>query len=297
MAHITVSDERFHIFFDKNNAPVARAQSGDTATFVCRDCYDGELKHDHYDFAKMDMSRNNPASGPLYVEGAEPGDVLRVELLEIEPAEQACMSVRPGVGVYEIDGSHCRVFPIRDGCGDVDGITIPLKPMIGVIGTAPGGEPVSTQTPGEHGGNLDIKDMNAGNILYLPVETPGALLSMGDLHGVQGDGETVICALEMRGRVTVRVTVLKNKPDIPTPFIVTPTHFITAAADESLDVCSVAAARKMHRFLIEHAHVDAAKAGMLLSLQGNLRISQVVNPKKGCIMDFPRDLLPIDFEE
>lgn len=296
MGHVLVDDSVFHVFFDKDAAPVARACSGDLATFVCRDCYDGEIAHDYFDFKKINMKNNNPASGPLYVEGAEPGDVLKVEILSIDLADHGCMSARPGVGVYEIDAPVCRTFSIHDGCGDIDGVLIPLKPMIGVIGTAPAGEPESTQTPGEHGGNLDIRNMNAGNTLYLPVNVPGALLSMGDLHGVQGDGETVICALEAPGRVTVRLTVLKSR-SVPTPFLVSPTHYMTTAADASLDVCSVQAARKMHRFLMEHGHLDAAKAGMLLSLQGNLRISQVVNPKKGCIMEFPKGLIPIDFEE
>ncbi|MEA4919868.1 MAG: acetamidase/formamidase family protein [Clostridiaceae bacterium] len=297
MCCITVEKGQFHLFFDKDIKPSAFASSGDKATFLCRDCYDGELKRDNMDFCDMDMSRNNPASGPLYIREAEPGDVLKMEILSITPDVKGCMCARPQKGIYQIDEASCRVFEINDGKVDFDGLCLPLKPMIGVIGTAPSGDPVSTQTPGEHGGNLDIKDLGEGCTIYLPVNVPGALLSMGDLHGIQGDGETVICALEMQGSVTVKTTVLKKRDDIPMPFIITPTHYLTTAANPSLDVCSIAAARKMHEFLTSHSSLGSAKAGMLLSLKGNLRISQVVNPAKGCIMDFPKDLILLDFKE
>jgi amidase len=101
----------------------------------------------------------------------------------------------------------------------------------------------------------------------------------------------------MSGEVTVKVDVLKNRKDIPTPFIVTQSHYITTAADPSLDNCSVAAAKKMHRFLQEHSVLTDAQSGMLLSLVGNLRISQVVNPSKGCIMEFPIGLAKEKFEK
>ncbi len=176
-------------------------------------------------------------------------------------------------------------------------IRIPVKPMVGVMGTAPVGEAVSTQSPGEHGGNLDIKDLGKGALLYLPVNVPGALLSMGDIHAVQGDGETVICALEVSGEITVKVDVLKGRKDIPTPFICTESHYLTTAADESMNRSSVKAARKMHGFLQQHTELTDAQSGMLLSLAGNLRISQVVNPEKGCIMEFPVGLAKETFTE
>jgi amidase len=246
----------------------------------------------------MHITCANPATGPLYIDEAAPGDILKVEILEIIPDSRACMRVRPGSGAYEIARSVCRVFQVDPQAMTVDfeGIVLPLRPMIGVIGTAPAGEPVDTETPGEHGGNLDIQEMCAGTALYLPVNVAGALLSMGDIHGLQGDGESANCGLEMNGIVTVRVTVLKNRTDIPTPFLVTPSHYITTAAHPSLDECSVAAARKMHRFLMAHTALDNPHAAMLLSLKGDLRISQIVNPAKGCMMAFPKGIMDMDFE-
>ena len=248
--------------FDRQAGPAAHAHSGDTVVFHCEDCYNGQLSEDGYAYSAMDMRWNNPITGPLYVEEAAPGDVLRVDIKRIALPDSGCACVRTGAGIYEIEGSHCRRFSIRDGEVLFDGgIRIPVRPMIGTIGTAPAAGTPKTQVPGEHGGNMDIR--------------------------VQGDGETVICALEIRGEVTVQVTVLKDRADIPTPFLVTPDRYITTAADVSLDVCSVAAARKMHRFLQEHTGLDDMQSGLLLSLAGNLRISQVVNPLKGCYMEFP----------
>jgi len=237
----------------------------------------------------MDMSRGNPVTGPLYVRDARPGDTLKIEILSIEPAEHGVMCIRPGKGIYPVEGCHCRRFPIREGRILFDrGLEISVRPMIGVIGTAPEA-PIDTHTPGEHGGNMDIPDLGEGTVLYLPVAVPGALLSLGDLHARQGDGETAICGMEMSGAVTLRVTVIPGGAGLPTPFLASAHALYTAAADPSLDVCSVAAARKMHRFLIEYLGLTDAQAAMLLSLRGDLRIAQVVNPRKGCVMELPLD--------
>lgn len=279
--------------FDPALPPAETVESGETVCFYTRDCYDEQIDVDGKDFTLLDMHRNNPVTGPLYVDGAQPGDVLQVDILDIVPDGDAKMCVRLGSGIYEVEGCHCRRFPIRDGKLWFDnGVQIPIRPMIGVIGTCPahGGD---TKTPGDHGGNLDIPDLGIGSRIYLPVALPGALLSIGDCHALQGDGETAICGAEMSARVTVQVTVLKGRGgDIPTPFIETADAVYTTAANASLDIASVAAARKMHRYLIRETSLTDAQAAMLLSLVGQLRISQVVNPKKGCVMQVPKKYLP-----
>lgn len=283
-----------HYAFDRAQPPVLTAANGETVVFDCIDCYGGELREAGEQARRRVYA--NPATGPLYVEGAEPGDVLQVEILDISLDGEGYMRVGEGLGIYENQGRHVGRYPVKQG--EIlfeNGIRIPARPMIGVIGVAPAEGPISTDEPGEHGGNLDIRDLGAGSVLYLPVNAPGALLSMGDLHAVQGDGETAICALETGGAVTVRVTVLKGREDIPTPFLVTETAYLTTAAHESLDQCSVAAARKMHRFLTDHSPLDGLQAAAALSLMGNLRISQVVNPKKGCVMEFPRNVAGLEY--
>lgn len=292
-----ISKKNEHFYFSAQNRPVERVKNGETVVFECQDCYCEQILEDGFPFEKMDMKRNNPATGPIYIEEAMPGDVLKVEILKIDLASSGCICARKGAGIYDIEGSHCKRYEVKDGMVHfMPDIRFAIQPMIGVIGVAPESGEISTQSPGEHGGNLDIKNLGEGTVLYLPVNTEGAFLSMGDLHAVQGDGETVICALEISGNVTVRVNVLKGRTDIPTPFIVTPTHYITTYAAESLDEASKTAARKMHKFLQEHSELSDLQCGLLLSMQGNLRISQIVNPLQGCIMDFPRGLIHEVFE-
>ena len=290
MVKIDCSNIQFQ--FRSDVLPAARAESGDVVTFSCQDCYDGQLDVDGKDSSLLNKQRNNPITGPLFINHADPGDVLKVEILKINIEPHGAMCVRSGRGVYEVEGCYCRRFSITEGFINFDhNIKIPVRPMIGIIGTCPAGEAVPTQWPGEHGGNMDIKELGAGSTIYLPVAVPGALLSVGDLHAVQGDGETAICAMEVSGNVELRVTLLKHPKGIPTPMLVTDCACYTIAADPSLDVCSTAAARKMHNWLVEEFHLTDVQAAMLLSLRGNLRIAQVVNPKKGCMMELPREVL------
>lgn len=286
-----ITKEHIAFTFDPALPPAETITSGETVRFETKDCYDEQIDVDGKDFSLLDMARNNPVTGPLYVEDAAPGDVLKVEILAIEPAQAGVMCVRKGLGVYPVKGCHCRRFPIEDGTILFDQeIKIPIRPMIGVIGTCPK-EPQSTQSPGVHGGNLDIKNLGAGSTIYLPVFVPGALLSLGDCHAVQGDGETAICGMEISASVTVRVSVLKDAGSLPLPFIETEDTIITTAADASLDIASKKTAQNMHTYLQKAANLTDAQAAMLLSLVGNLRISQVVNPKKGCIMEVPKKYL------
>ena len=288
----TISKESVYFEFNAGIPPVETAASGEEICFCCQDCYAEQITEDGIDFATLDMHRNNPVTGPLYIEGAEPGDVLRLEIRNISIEDHGVMCIREKGGIYDVAGYHCRRFHIREGKVVFDGgILLPVRPMIGVIGTAPSGEAVSTQSPGEHGGNLDIREIGEGSVVYLPVNVKGALLSIGDLHAVQGDGESAICGMEVSGSVTVRVQVVKGPAQIPTPFVVTDSSCYTTASATSLDECSVAAAQKMHRYLQQVGQITSAQAAMLLSMVGNLRISQVVNPQKGCMMEFPLSVL------
>lgn len=287
---VTNDKSRLHYEFSAGIAPVVAANPGDTIIYESVDAYCNQIRDEQTLFSSVDRKLGNPATGPVYVNGAEVGDVLKVTIMKIVPAATAVMTARPGTGLYGelIPEYRSKIIPVRDNKAYfTEDIVIGLNPMIGVIGTAPK-SPIPSTWPGEHGGNLDCKDLTVGSSIYLPVNVKGALLSMGDLHGVQGDGETVICALEMDGEITVTVETLKQRTDIPTPFIVTPTHYLTLAAAKTLDEAGKAAAFKMHDFLLSHTDLSIHEIAMLLSLQGNLRITQVVNPLVGCCMEFPR---------
>lgn len=273
--------------------PAARCESGETVVFETRDCYDDTVTAGERPAGERRDSIENPATGPLFVEGAVPGDVLKVEILDIALRSWGvmCSSTTGGVFYRDFEEAAARIFALEDGTVKFDEkLTLDLEPMIGVIGTAPAGDGIPTDTPDSHGGNMDCRRIRKGSILYLPVFVEGALLSIGDLHALMGDGEVFICGLETGGEVTVKVTVLKNC-HVPTPFLYDQGEVMTIQSDETLDLAGVKAARMMNCFVQEAAGLDQLNSGMLMSLVSNMAVCQVVDPKKTVRMEFPLAVL------
>jgi amidase len=167
-----------------------------------------------------------------------------------------------------------------------DKLSFPIQPMIGVIGTAPAGEGIDTGTPGAHGGNMDCTRIGEGTTLYLPVNTKGALLAMGDLHAKMGDGEVEVCGVEIAGAVTVKISVVKNCA-LPTPFLINSEVAAAVYSAKTVDEACVGATMAMHSFLMQELSMNEHEAGMLLSVAGNLRICQIVDPERTCRMEIP----------
>ena len=277
----------------KDNAPVARAESGETLVFETLDCFGGQIACENDRLGALDWSRINPATGPVYIEDAHPGDTLKVEILSIDLAAQAAMVEAPGEGLTGLEAADetTKILPVADGRVIFsDSLSLPVRAMIGVIGTAPAGEAVATGTPASHGGNMDCKRIGEGACLYLPVNVEGALLAMGDLHAVMGDGEVCVCGAEIAGSVTVRVSVISGQP-LPLPFLVTHKYAMAIHSAEGLDAAAQGATLAMRAFLIGQAKLPAHEAGMLLSLAGDLRICQAVDPNKTCRMELPLSIL------
>lgn len=288
---ITISKNTAVYAMSAANAPAARAASGDTVAFEMMDCFGGQITREDQHLGGLDWNRINPATGPLYVDGAQPGDTLKVEILRIDLASQAAMVEAPGEGITGLAAVEetTKILPVSEGgvCFS-DRITLPLRPMIGVIGTAPAdGRSILTGTPALHGGNMDCKRIGAGTTLYLPVNVPGALLAMGDLHAVMGDGEVCVCGAEIAGVVVVRVTVLQGTV-LPLPFLVDEKDCMAIYSDAGLEAAARGATLRMRSFLTEQVGMQAHEAGMLLSLTGDLRICQAVDPNKTCRMELPR---------
>ena len=275
------------------NAPVARVQSGETLIFETADCFGGQIKKPTDRMGALDWSRINPATGPVFVEGAETGDTLKVEILRIALDCQAAMVEAPGEGVTGLAAQEetTKILPIEDGkLAFSERLSLPVRPMIGVIGTAPESGAVATGTPAAHGGNMDCKRIGEGATLYLPVNVEGALLAMGDLHAVMGDGEVCVCGAEIAGEVTVRVSVVKGQP-LPLPFLADDRRAMAIYSAEGLGAAAEGATLRMREFLIGYAGMAAHEAGMLLSLAGDLRICQAVDPNKTCRMEIAADIL------
>lgn len=288
-----VCRDHFILSMSPKNNPVLHVASASKVIFETSDCFSNKIKSETELFSSVGWDSINPATGPVYIEGAEPGDILKVEILDIAIAEKGVMTTAPGFGVFGeiVDKEFTKIVPIKEGLAIFnEKIQIPVRPMIGVLGVAPAEEEILTGTPGDHGANMDCNRLVQGAALYLPVNVPGGLLAMGDLHAVQADGEVVVCGVEISGEVTVRATVLKDAA-LPVPMLDEGESIMTISSAKLLDDAARTAARNMHRFLMDNLGMDLHEAGMLLSLVGDLRICQVVDPLMTARMEFPKWVL------
>jgi acetamidase/formamidase len=230
----------------------------------------------------------HPMSGPIFVDTAEPGDTLEVRIVAIEFLHNFGVNAfSPGGGVLpdEFPYAGLRLLRWRPGATSVEfkpGVTLPLAPFFGSIGVAP--PPlvgrISSRPPGWHGGNLDNKDLVAGSVLYLPVHVPGALLSIGDGHGMQGHGEVTGTALETSLRGLFELRVIKGQR-LRWPRAETPTHYIAMGLNEDLDEATRLATREMVDFLVAEKKLSRDEAYMLCSLAADLHVTQAVDATKG----------------
>ncbi|HEX3015780.1 MAG TPA: acetamidase/formamidase family protein [Desulfobacteria bacterium] len=275
------------------NAPVLKVPSGSKLVFETRDCFEDQIRSVDTPFNELDWNRINPATGPVYIEGAEPGDTLAVSIEQITFGDQSVMVTGPDMGVIgdELKENEIRLIPIKQGKAIFNSkIAIPLNPMIGVIGTAPAKDSVPCGVPGSHGGNMDCNLIGAGTTLYLPVNVPGALLALGDLHAAMGDGEVSVCGAEVAGEVTLTVTVLKDK-QWKLPAAETSEVIFTIASAKLLDDAAAQATRNMVKLLETDYGFSAYGAISLISLAGNVRICQIVDPQKTVRCELPKALL------
>ncbi len=239
----------------------------------------------------------HPLTGPIWVEDAEPGDVLEVRILGFEFLHPYGVSgFIPGSGTLPDDFPYTRFklfrFDVARGVTEfAPGITLPLAPFFGSIGVAPNplvGR-VSSGPPGHHTGNLDNKELVAGSTLYLPVHVPGALLSLGDAHAMQGDGEVSLTALETSVRGTVQVTVRKGMR-LNWPRAETPTHYIAMGLHTDLDQAAQMATREAIDFLVSQKGLSRDEAYILTSVAIDLRVTQLVDGTKGVHAMIPKSI-------
>ena len=240
----------------------------------------------------------HPLTGPIYVEGAEPGDTLEVHIQRFEYLHPFGMTgFRPGAGTLPDDYPYAKskLIRINAAAGTAEfapGVTLKLAPFWGSIGVAPPSmvRRLSSGPPGAHAGNLDNKELVAGSILYLPVHVPGALISMGDGHALQGDGEVTITALETSLRGTVQIFVRKGK-HIRWPRAETPTHYIAMGLHPDLNEAARIATREMIDFLVTEKGMSREDAYLLCSLAVDLRVTQLVDDTKGIHAMLPKSVI------
>ena len=289
-------------YYDASVKPVLRIASGDTVrveTMVARGLQrlraagvaEGEIPDSLKAVEKAVTERGpgaHPLTGPIWVEGAEPGDVLEVRIRSFEFLHPyGVTGFIPGSGTLPDDFPYTRFKLIRFNIGAgvaafAPGVTLRLAPFFGSIGVAPSplvGR-VSSGPPGHHTGNRDNKELVAGSTLFLPVHVPGALLSMGDAHAMQGDGEVTLTALETSVRGTVEVLVRKGKR-LNWPRAETPTHYITMGLHTDLDEAARMATREMIDFLGAEKGMSRDDPYIFCSLGAELRVTQLADGTKG----------------
>ena len=288
--------------FSAEYPPVLTVQSGDTVTLECvsgaPDVMPPASSGFHIPPALQAIHRANPPrlgphiiTGPVAVAGAEPGDTLEVRIDAIElGADWGFCGHRPLAGTLPEDFphrylSHIAVDRAANTCKLPWGTVLPLRPFFGVMGVAPPPAygAISTKEPREHGGNLDNKEVGAGSTLFLPVWTAGANFSAGDGHGVQGDGEVCINALEMclTGTFTLVLHKAADSAALRHPRAESPTHYISMGMNEDLDLAMKQALREMIAFITARSNLSADEAYQFCSLAVDFHVTQTVNGEKG----------------
>lgn len=262
---------------DAKNEPVLRLESGETIFFETKDCFSDSIESEEDLILDIDFNEVNPATGPVYIQGAKLGDVLKVHIEKIGVSKQGVVTVAKGFGVLGdmVEEPSTRVVKVEGDKAYYLGVEIPMRKMIGVIGTAPADEPVATGIPGDHGGNMDCGIINEGSIVYLPVNVEGGLLAIGDLHAAMGDGEIGISAAEICGDVTVRVEVIKDDK-LHLPMVETKEVIATIATADTMDEASYKATLNMVNYLVDNTKLNFNDAIGLVTLVGNLRPNQIV---------------------
>jgi len=307
MAEYRLTAEPTHSRWNRALEPRLTISSGDTVHLSCLDASGGQVTPSSSveDFLAIDRNRIHALTGPIRIDGAEPGDVLEIEILQVEHLGWGWTSVIPGLGFLKDRFRDPYLFhwaldpEVSRSLGTA---VVPLRPFCGVMGVAPSenGE-FRTRPPGPFGGNMDVRELCAGATLYLPVLNPGALFSAGDAHAAQGDGEVCINGIECPAEVTLRFRVHRHQP-LSGPFLESAESrnpdapadawIVVESAPDAMQAARVATER-MVELLIAKWSFAPVQAYLLCSVAMKLRISQVVNePMITVSAGMPKCVLP-----
>lgn len=275
----------------RDNAPVCRIPSGSDVCIETLDCFSNQITSGETPFDGVDWEHVNAATGPIYVEDAMPGDILRIDIKSITiTSNHAVMVTGPHMGVLGDDMKEPRVhlIPLENNEALLPGgVRWLLRPMIGVIGVAPEGDPIPCNTPDVHGGNMDCKILGAGSTLWLRVNVEGALFALGDLHAAMGDGEVSVCGLEVPGEVILTLSVAKDE-DLPTPMLTNDEAIYTLASALTYDDAAHQATHNMAHFIAQRSTLSLPDITNILSIAGDVQVCQLVDPQKTARVALPR---------
>jgi acetamidase/formamidase len=298
MPHLSIGKSKIHFGWDNSVKPAIEMNSGEIINVETKDCFDGQItgSSNSLDLVSLDPSRDNPVTGPILVNGAEPGDSLKVEILDIKDLGWGMTAVLPGFGLLredsgnsplDVSGPALKIWKSEKGIskakfGDI-AIEVQNDPFIGTIGTAPYQKGKwLVIPPRNNGGNMDIKQNKAGSTLFLPVSVSGGLLSLGDSHLAQGDGEVCGTAIEAPTKVKLRVSVLKSKK-ISDPYllfskgrVIKKVEFlaIPGISTDLMEAAKIVTRRFISAF---SSFMEPVEAYMLASVCMDLGISEIVD--------------------
>jgi acetamidase/formamidase len=281
----SLSSKQTHNKFSRSIAPVLNVKSGAVIEFFTEEATDGQLNPGSTveDLSKLSFDPIHPLTGPVFVEEAEPGDVLAVTLHKIEIGDWGWTAIIPGFGFLAEDFKepYLKTYTFNKDDKKVkfnDHIHIPVKPFAGVLGVAPDTDSLlSTIPPRANGGNMDDPNMTEGTTVYLPVFVKGALFSIGDAHVTQGLGEVCGTAVEAPMRFIVEMNLIKGKRKIQEPQYETDVYYATTGFDTTIDGATKKAVRYMIEYLVSEHGMDRNDAYALCSLAGDLHIAEVMD--------------------
>lgn len=282
------------ILLDPLAEPAVRVVPGELVLLKTEDAFGGQVKSEKDSVRMLDWSRVDGATGPVFIENAEPGDTLVAEILDISVEREGVIVTIPKSGILADKRfmPSTKVVVLNDGLLSFEkDIRIRANPMIGTIGVTPRRR-VPTGSLGRHGGNMDVKELTADTRVYLPVLVEGALLAAGDLHAVQADGELCVSAVEVAGEILLRFGVIKGKKP-EWPVLETKDSFALLACGDSLDEAARLATESPVKAFMQEYGWPFGRSYMFGSLVTNLDISQVVDPKKGVRAVISKDFITL----
>lgn len=290
-------EKKFHVHnMDKSISPAIRVDSGTRLLIETDDALSGQITRETVIAAKghrpaINTAEANPATGPIFIEGARPGDKLIVHVLGIALDKVGFCSVSKGalggicqedvVWIADLDTGYARL---------PNGKEVVVSPMIGVIGVAPAGAPVWCQLPGDHGGNMDCNLVRVGAELVLPVHVEGGLLALGDVHALMGDGEVTGMGIETGAEIEIEVKV-DGKHETGRPYLFVDQTICTIASADTYEEAAWLAVKDMVTLVSLRTGLGKEEAYLLIGMCGHVRVCQLVNPLKTARVELPIDIL------
>jgi amidase len=282
--------------FSPQHEPAEYVKAEEPVLIKTEDAFGGQIRREKDSVSELDWAKVDGATGPIFIENAEPGDTLIVEILDIKTEEKGIIVTIPKYGILGKKRFNPATKVVKISNGYVyfnKGVRLKADPMIGTIGVAPRTDEIPTGSLGKHGGNMDVKELTAGTKLYLPVFTEGALFAAGDVHAIQADGESCVSAVEVAGEILLRFSVVKGKKP-EWPILETKDRYALLTCGDTLEEAArLAAEATVEAFMREH-NWPFEEAYMFGSIVANLEINQVVDPRKGVRAVVSKDLMKLD---